>query len=58
MWGLLPYEQINALKQVCYTLLKKIFDALGQAKVFNILNLRSSYHQLPLREGDKVKETS
>jgi hypothetical protein len=36
-------------------LLEEIFDALGQAKVFNTLDLRFSYHQLPLREGDKVK---
>jgi len=39
-------------------LLKKIFNALGQAKVFSILNLHSSYHQLPLKDGDKVKTTS
>jgi putative transposase len=36
---------------------KEIFDALGQAKVFSTLDLRSGYHQLPLREGDKVKTT-
>jgi hypothetical protein len=36
---------------------KEIFDALKQAKVFNTLDLRSNYHQLPLREGDKVKTT-
>ncbi len=30
-------------------------DAFGQAKVFNTLDLRSNYHQLPLKEGDKVK---
>jgi hypothetical protein len=36
-------------------ILKKIFDALGQAKVFNTLDLRSGYHQLPSKEGDKVK---
>jgi hypothetical protein len=38
-------------------LLKEIFDALGQAKVFSTLDLRSGYHQLPLKEGDKVKIT-
>ncbi len=38
-------------------LLEEIFDALGQAKVFNTLELRFSYHQLPLREVDKVKMT-
>jgi hypothetical protein len=36
---------------------KETFDALGQAKVFNILDLRSGYHKLPLKEGDKVKMT-
>jgi hypothetical protein len=35
--------------------LEEVFDALGQAKVFNTLKLWPSYHQLPLREGDKVK---
>jgi hypothetical protein len=34
---------------------EEIFDALGQVKVFNTLDLRSNYHQLPLKEGDKVK---
>jgi hypothetical protein len=34
---------------------KEIFDALKLAKVFSTLNLRSNYHQLPLKEGDKVK---
>jgi hypothetical protein len=37
---------------------EEIFDAFGQAKVFDTLDLRSSYHQLPLREGDKIKITS
>jgi len=38
-------------------LLEEIFDALGHAKIFNTLDLRSGYHQLPLKEGDKVKTT-
>jgi hypothetical protein len=38
-------------------LLDEIFDALGQAKVFNTLDLKSSYHSLPLKEGDEVKTT-
>jgi len=38
-------------------LLEEIFDALRQAKVFSTLDLRSNYHQLPLKKGDKVKTT-
>ncbi len=38
-------------------LLQESFNALGQAKVFNTLDLRFGYHQLPLKEGDKVKIT-
>ncbi len=34
---------------------EEIFDALIQAKVFSTLDLRFRYHQLPLRERDKVK---
>jgi hypothetical protein len=36
-------------------LLEEIFDAFSHTKVFNTLNLRSSYHQLPLRESDKAQ---
>jgi hypothetical protein len=36
---------------------KEIFNAFGHAKVFSTLDLKSSYHQLPLGEGDKVKTT-
>jgi hypothetical protein len=39
------------------SLLEEIFDALHQAKLFSAFNLRFSYHQLPLKEGDKVKTT-
>jgi hypothetical protein len=38
-------------------LLKEIFYALSQAMVFNTLDLNFSFHQLPLKEGDKVKTT-
>ena len=31
------------------------FDAIGDAKVFSTLDLRSGYHQLGIREGDKGK---
>jgi hypothetical protein len=36
-------------------LLDEIFDVLGQAKVFSTLDFKFGYHQLPLKEGDKVK---
>jgi hypothetical protein len=36
---------------------EEIFDAFGQAKIFSTLDLRSGYHQLPLKEGDKVRTT-
>jgi hypothetical protein len=54
------YHLINKLmrsNKYAMPLPKEIFDALGQAKVFSTLALRSGYHQLPLREGDKVKMT-
>ncbi len=38
-------------------LLEEIFDAFRQAKVFSTLDLKSNSHQLPLKEGDKVKTT-
>jgi hypothetical protein len=38
------------------SLLEEIFYALGQVKVFSTLDLYSNYHQLPLKEGDKVKK--
>jgi len=45
------------LEKYAMPLLEEIFDALGHAKVFSILDLRFSYHQLPSKEGDKVKTT-
>ncbi len=36
---------------------EEIFDALSKAKVFNTLELRFRYHELPLKESDKVKTT-
>lgn len=34
---------------------EEMFDVLGKATVFSTLDLRSGYHQLPLRPEDKVK---
>jgi hypothetical protein len=52
-----PVNKHRNLDKYAMPLPKEIFDALGQAKVFNTLDLRFSYHQLPLKEGDKVKIT-
>ena len=34
---------------------EELFDFLGAARVFSTLDLRSGYHQLPLRQEDRVK---
>ena len=34
---------------------EELFDAVGKARVFSTLDLRSGYHQLPLRVEDRVK---
>jgi hypothetical protein len=52
----LPFdEQWTYSNKYAMSLFEEIFDALGQAKVFNTLDLWSNYYQLPLKEGDKVK---
>jgi hypothetical protein len=43
------------LDKYAIPLLEENLNALGQAKVFNTLDLKFGYHQLPLKEGDKVK---
>ncbi len=50
-----PINKPMCLNKYAMPLLEEIFDALSQTKVFNTLNLRSGYRQLPLKEGDKVK---
>jgi len=37
--------------------LEELFDAIGKAKVFSSLDLKSRYHQLPLRLEDRMKTT-
>ena len=34
---------------------EELFDAVGKARVFSTLDLRSGYHQLPLRVEDRMK---
>jgi putative transposase len=36
---------------------EEIFNVVGHARVFNTLDLRVGYHQLPIREEDKAKTT-
>ena len=36
---------------------EELFDAIGFSRVFNTLNLRTGYHQLPLLADDRVKTT-
>ncbi len=55
VWGSLFNERWTYLDKYVMPLSKEIFDALWQAKVFNILNLWFSYHKLRVKEGDKVK---
>jgi hypothetical protein len=35
---------------------KELFDAIGKEKIFSILDLKSEYHQLPLRFEDSIFE--
>jgi hypothetical protein len=44
-------------KKYAMPLPEEIFDAFCQAMVFSTLDLSFGCHQLPLREGDKVKIT-
>jgi len=53
----LPIKKHMCSNQYVMPLLKEIFDSLGHAKVFSTLDLRSRYHQLPLKKGDKVNTT-
>ena len=54
------YRPINALTPLDkYTLplIEDIFDDMKGAKIFNKLDLRSGYHQMPLVEEDRAKTT-
>jgi hypothetical protein len=50
--GIIVGEQTYMFKQICHALTKR---NLQHAKVFSTLDLHFSYHQLPYKEGDKVK---
>ena len=52
------YRPVNPkTKSDCYPMLipEELFDAVGKARVFGTLVLRSGYHQVPLREEDWMK---
>lgn len=49
-------DQIKSNKYVMSTI-HEIFDAVGCAKVFNILDLRLGYHKLLVMEVDKQRTT-
>ena len=52
------YRPVNKkTKSDCYPMStpEELFDAVGEARVFRTLDLRSGYHQLPLRIEDRVK---
>ncbi len=53
-----PTNKQTCLDKYVMPLLEEIFDILKQAKVFNTLNLWFNYHQLSLKENDKVKTTN
>jgi hypothetical protein len=52
-----PMNEQTCSNKYVMPLSKEIFDALGQAKVFNTMDLRYGYYQLPLKEGHKVNTT-
>jgi hypothetical protein len=52
------YRRINKFTKLdCYAMPtpEENFEAIGHAKVFSTLDLRSGYHQIGLREEDKEK---
>ncbi len=53
-----PTNKQTCLDKYVMPLLEEIFDILKQVKVFNTLNLWFNYHQLSLKENDKVKMTN
>ena len=50
-----PINKWTKLDQYAMPTLEEIFDTIGHTKVFSTLDLRSGYHQLPVRNGDKHK---
>jgi hypothetical protein len=49
------YRRINKSDRYAMPTLEENFEAIGHAKVFSTLDLRSGYHQIELREEDKEK---
>ena len=49
------YRPLNAETNVDRYPLPGIFNAIEGATIFSKLDLRSGYHQMPLRPGDRAK---
>lgn len=57
-WMSGDYQPINRrikLDRYAMPTHEEIFDMIGHAEVFNTLDLRSRYHQLLMKKGDKHK---
>ena len=50
-----PVNRKTKLDRYPMPILEELFDAIGFFEVFSILNMKSSYYQLPLLAEDRVK---
>ena len=50
-----PLNMETTLNRYPLPRIEDIFNKMGGAKIFSKLDLRSGYHQMPLREEDRVK---
>ncbi len=50
-----PINQQTKSDKYAMLTLEEIFDVVGHAKVFNVLDFRAGYHQLLIRKEDKAK---
>ena len=55
VWDYRLVNQKTKSDQYLMPIPEELFDAIGFSWVFNTLDLRSRYHQLPLLTGDRVK---
>ena len=52
-----PVNRKTKLDRYPMPIPKELFDVIGFSRVFNTLDVRSGYHQLPLLMGDQMKTT-